>query len=333
MSKVEIKSDAPSPSPSSPARKKSVAPSMRGKSFMSRSKSIKKSDDNDSGSGTTDVQEQLNAAVASRLRDQLQQLLHRLETEGKKVAENASKIEQLEVELRDQEQSNIQEGLTHEDAVTLETAKLEELQTQLGEAMRESDALASTVSEVVDGAELKKRSNALRMEQLVNFVLSSSVNDVTITAEEIDRDVTGERIRALALYEEGTHEGRALRVTYQRRRELWENYENLWLRESDPCFKPKYSDPNTSYHTMLDPHRCRWNTCVLDRCASEYMTTRLASIAAVEGPTVAGTLMAARAAKKFAAHRRSTSTTPSHQHRLSTLDADEEYLFPKASRR
>lgn len=320
--------------PATAARKKSVAPPTRGKSISGRSKSLRRGgDENEASFNTADVQEQLNTAVLSRLRDQLEQLTHRIESEGKKVLENASKMEQLEAELRDQEQSNIKEGMDHEDVVAVEMEKLEALQTQLGEAMRENDELASTVSEIVDGAELKKRSNGLRMEQLVNFVLSSTSNDISISAEEIDRDVTGERIRALAMYEEEAHEGRALRVTYQRRRELWENYENLWLRESDPCFKPKYSVASTSYHTMLDPHRCRWNTCVLDRCASEYMATRLAAITTADGPTVAGALMAARAAKRFAANRRSTTTPSHHTPRASAHDGDEEHLFPKLSRR
>jgi hypothetical protein len=335
MSRVDMKSAENAV----PVRSKSIvtgSPMVRGKSTVgSRSKSIRKGgqDDGDSGN-TVDVLDQLNAAMLARLKDQLEQLTHRLDTEGKKVSENAAKIEQLENELRENEQVNIKEGVVHEEAVASEMAKLEELQSQLGEAMRESDELASHVAEVVNGSELKKRSNGLRMEQLVNFVLSSTANDLAITAEEIDRDVTGERIRALAMYEEEAHEGRALRVTFQRRRELWENYENLWLRESDPCFKPKYSTPNTSYHSMLDPHRCRWNTCVLDRCASEYMTTRLASMTTNEGPTMGGALMAARAAKKFALHRRTPASTPSHHARTpAPYDADEEHLYPKASRR
>ncbi|CUF08971.1 Hypothetical protein, putative [Bodo saltans] len=333
MSRVDMK--AADVTHAVPGRSKSIVPGspmVRGKSGVGgRSKSIRKGGQEEGdASNTVDVLEQLNTAMLARLKDQLEQLTHRLENEGKKVAENAAKIEQLENDLRENEQVNIKEGVIHEEAVVIEMAKLEELQSQLGEAMRESDELSSHVAETVNGSELKKRSNGLRMEQLVNFVLSSTSNDLAITAEEIDRDVTGERIRALAMYEEEAHEGRALRVTFQRRRELWENYENLWLRESDPCFKPKYSNPNTSYHTMLDPHRCRWNTCVLDRCASEYMTTRVAAMAATEGPTMGGALMAARAAKKFASHRRTPVSTPRAP---LAQDVDEEHLFPKASRR
>lgn len=339
MSRVDVKGSGGEPHPPPTRNKSIVATSLvRGRSGVnSRSKSIRKGAQEESdGSNTVDVLDQLNAAMLARLKDQLEQLSSRLEMEGKKVAENAAKIEYLENELREHEQVNIKEGVVHEEAVVVEMARLETLQSELGEAMRESDDLASHVAETVNGSELKKRSNVLRMEQLVNFVLSSTANDLAITAEDIDRDVTGERIRALALYEEEAHEGRALRVTFQRRRELWENYENLWLRESDPSHKPKYSSPSTSYHSMLDPHRCRWNTCVLDRCASEYMTTRLAAMAPPEGPTMGGALMAARAAKKFASHRRTPVSTPSNVPRTplaNSNDQDEEHLYPKPSRR
>lgn len=283
--------------------------------FSMRKMSTKKRNDNDGDSprSATDAAA-VDAAVAalSKLKTQFEQLQRRLESEGKKVAENTAKIEQLEALLASIDEQNTTEIGEHEIAVSVEAEKLESIQEQLNEALRRRDEISNAVSEIVDGDTIKKVSNNLRIEQLVNFVLTSTSKDMMITADDIDRDVTGERVRALAHYEEGDHAGKELRITFQRRRELWENYEHLWLRESDSVLKPKFSNEETSYYRMLEPHRCRWNTCVLDRCATEYMQTKHTTWMAFAQPerrettTIGGALAVAKAAKLFRGSRPST---------------------------
>lgn len=297
------------------------------------------------------------AAVAvttlNKLKEQLEQLQHRLESEGKKAAENAARIDVLERELANIEQTNAHEIQDHEDSVAVERQRMEELQHLIAEALRARDDIATSVSEILDGDTLKKRSNVLRMEQLVNFVLSSSTGAPDgISADDIERDVTGERVRAMAVFEGDDEPGKALRETYQRRRELWDNYEYLWLKESDVSFKPKFSsEPNHNYCTMLLPHHCRWDTCVLDRCASEYMSAKYSAWTQAVGESVTSTgLNAAYLASKAAAalmrrrsRARGSAVSPQHSDGSSTPTASatlptpfrgvkEDQLFPHKTR-